>query len=150
VFAVAPVGGELASGDASIAADAFVEGLRDFYSAYNRNEPAWVDNLAADRLRYAADNTKITVMVPEVESDDTVSYREITGGASHDFKARDPITVAVTHRFALDVPYVNRIYSDGELPQGGQYQLMGARYTLTNEGVRDELPPKPTVPRANP
>jgi len=149
VFAVAPVSGEQTSSASSVQADQFVQGLRDFYQAYNRDAPAWVDNLAGDRLRYAADNTLITVMVPEVTGQ-TVSYSEISEGSTHEFQPRDPITVRVTHRYALDVPYVGAVYTDGRTAGGQRYHLMGARYTLTNEGVVDQLPPQPTVPRQDP
>ena len=151
VFAVMPVAGESASSTTDVAADQFVQGLRRYYEAYGKNEPAWIDALAAGRARYAAENTRITVMTPEVQPDHSVTYREIPDGSSYAFKARDPITVAVTHRFALGVPYVSRLYADGQQPGGkGRYTTMSARYTLTNEGVRDELPPKPNVPRRTP
>ncbi len=149
VHAVAPAGSRLGGSGSGVNVDAYVQGLHNLYEGYGRTTPPWVDQIAGPRLAYAADHTAITVMHVEVLPDDTVAFHEVPTGASHPFGAHDPVTVLVEHRLALGVPYINRIYSDGETG-GGQYRLVAARYTLSNEGMVDELPPQPTIPRTTP
>lgn len=146
IFAVAPVGGELESGGGSVDADEFVESLRTYYRMNGDTEPRWLDTLTADRLRYAAENTTVTVMTPVVDHDNhTIEYEPISPGGRHYFEARDPVTTQVVHRLNLGVPYVNRIFADGAHDDaGGRYITLTADYTLTLEGIRDELPPDPT------
>jgi len=111
--------------------------------------PRWLDTLAGDRLRYAARHTAITVMTPVVDGGaHEMVYEPIEAGERHVFEARDPVTVRVDHRLNLGVPYVNRIFADGShTGSAGRYIEMDADYTLPLEGIRDELPPQPTVPR---
>jgi hypothetical protein len=148
-IALMPVGGRQTSTNSSVNANAFVGGLGQYYTGHN--EPNWVANLAADRLRYALDNTSVAMMRPVIIDERTVEFREIGRGETHYFEARDPITTVVTHRLNLGIPYANRIFAQGENPHGpGRHVVVTAGYTLTNEGVRDELPPMPTIPRETP
>jgi len=69
------------------------------------------------------------------------------------------------------VPYVRFLFSDTPIQQGEydthygakaksygynhnaderRYRTMTAQYTLTNNGIIDELPPRPTIPRLDP
>ena len=94
----------------------------------------------------------ISVMSTTTTSDNRVIFTDLPGdGSTYTFGPRDPVTVRVTHRLHLAIPYVNALFSDGVLDasQGtGRYALVTAQSTLTNEGVYDDLPPKPDVPRA--
>jgi hypothetical protein len=154
VFAVAPVSGERSGGGGSVDADQFVASLRSYYSDHGSDPPRWLDTLAGDRLRYASRNTAITVITPQVDHNNRIiEYNAIGPEANpprmqHTFQPRDPVTVRVDHRLSLGVPYVNRIFADGEHDSGGgRYIEMRADYTLPLEGIRDELPPEPNVPR---
>ncbi|MFA7236527.1 MAG: TadE family protein [Phycisphaeraceae bacterium] len=155
-FALVPVAGRQTSSSSNISTAAYVSGLASFYSAYSVNQPPWINSLAADRLRFALDNTTITVMTPQVSGPD-VTFIPVNGGAAHKFQPRDPITVMVAHRLNLSVPYISAIFADGNNAStsgggggGGRYRLMTARYTLSNEGITDAMPPTPTIPRITP
>ncbi|MHB1157312.1 MAG: TadE family protein [Phycisphaerales bacterium] len=149
-FALVPVAGRQTSTSSNISTSAYVSGLASFYSAYSVNQPPWINSLAADRLRFALDNTTITVMTPQVNGPD-VTFIPVSGGSTHKFQPRDPITVMVAHRLNLCVPYISAIFADGyNADSAGRYRLMTARYTLTNEGITDAMPPTPTLPRITP
>ncbi len=144
VLAVMPVSGRSHNG--SVAADAFVSGLEEHYAGLNQETPKWVHTLAADRLRYAAANTQVTLLRTKGDAD-AVSFVSLNGGLS-EFGPREAVTVRVEHRFFLSVPYVSAIFADGESDeQGGRFTLIAAQYTLTNEGIPVELPPEPELPR---
>jgi Flp pilus assembly protein TadG len=151
-LAVVPVAGRQSSSETPVRADEFVAGLRQHYAAYGRDEPNWIENFAAKRMRYAIDHTQIIVYLTEAAPDEpSVHFREISEGSAYRFEARDAISVRVLHRLNLPVPYANRIFATGRHELGtGRYRLVTARYTMTNEGVRDEMPPTPTVPRRTP
>jgi len=145
-LALVPVGGRETEAVDSGTAEAFVNGLKQHYQAYGLNPPVWIDNFAADRLRYTLANTRVILSWY-----DDGTFIEIPDGGSHRYEARDPIATRVVHKLNLAVPYANRIYADGIHGDGpGRYRLVSARYVLTNEGVRDEMPPTPTVPRRTP
>ena len=75
-----------------------------------------------------------------------VTFRQIAG--THRFTAKDPITARVTHDLALTVPLAGYVFADGRLDgPGGFYTTVSAHYTLTNEGIDDQLPPLPALPR---
>jgi hypothetical protein len=150
-FATLPVAGQLDSGGGGSAAGDIQGAFEAFYSGYGRNAPGWVENMIAGKMRYALENTDTVVMTWERVDDNRIEFSEIGSGQSYEFTQRDAITVRVRHRLNLGVPYVNRIYADDRNPTGdGLYALVTAQYTLTNEGVRDELPPQPTIPRLTP
>jgi hypothetical protein len=144
VFGVLPVAGRATDGNVS--PDAFVQGLQSHFSAYGQQPPGWVGNLMPDRLRYAADNTTIAVLTCRAVGDD-LTFSELGQGQAYTFGPRDPVTVRVTHQLSLAVPYVRAFFSDGELDDGSRYTLVEAQYTLTNEGIVDQLPPQPELPR---
>lgn len=149
IFAAVPISGERRTTSSNIGVEQFVQSMRDFYQMNNAEEPRWLDTLLADRLRYAAENTAVLVMRPQVDGEARdVDFEPIEIGQQYQFQARDPVTVRVLHRFNLGVPYVNRVFADAahdDMP--GRYIELQADYTLTLEGRRDELPPQPTVPR---
>lgn len=149
-FALVPVAGRQTSANAAVDTAAYLSGLAAYYSAYNVNQPPWIESLAADRLRYALDNTQITVFTTQVNDND-VTFTAVPDGATQKFQPRDPITVQVSHKLNLSVPYVNAIFADGRNTNSpGRYRITVAKYTLSNEGILDTMPPKPTIPRANP
>lgn len=153
VFAVMPVSGRLntsASGGGAISADSFVSGLEKYFDASNQPKPKWVETLAADRLRYADANTKVEVCETTAHEDGSVTMTPIGEGSQHQFTPNDAVTVRVTHRFSLTVPYVRRIFADDEHSGSegyGLYTIMSAQYTLSNEGIANTLPPRPELPR---
>ncbi len=145
-FAVMPVCGKLDDSSELLRTDDFVDGLRDHFTRYGQDAPRWVDTLAADRLRYAAEHTDIQIMRTDVINQD-VTFDEVLPG-DDPFGPRESITVRVEHKLNLSVPYVRAIFADGDLPGGrGKYTLVTAHYTLTNEGVNPDLPEKPDLER---
>jgi len=140
VFAVLPVAGRSETGTAE--AEQFVEGLNDHYAAYGRDEPRWVERLAADRLRYADFNTEVILMVTIARADEETQFIALEDGR-HEFGPREPITVEVLHYLNLAVPYVWPIFADS---LDARDTLVTSRCTLTMEGIYTELPPRPTAP----
>lgn len=148
VFAVLPVSGRIAS--SGLATDDFVAGLTNYYTAYHQTAPAWINNFAGARLRYADANTLVSLMSTAVSDDGRVVFTDLPEDRAYSFGPREPITVRVTHRLYLSVPYIGMLFATGRLSgeQGsGRYTLVNAQYTLTNEGVYDDLPPRPQLPR---
>lgn len=145
-FAVAPVCGKLEDSSEDLRTDEYVAGLRDHFTGLGQDTPRWVENLAAARLRYAAENTDVQIM--ETDDDDgDVEFYEI-GSEGYVFGQREAITVRIEHRLNLSVPYVRAIFADGEHNNSrGKYTLVTAQYTLTNEGVDPDLPEPPELPR---
>jgi len=77
------------------------------------------------KAHYAAQFTDVDVTGPRL-------------GAT--FAEDGPLTVAVTHKFFLNVPYANRLFSDNIFAGfgAGTYQhTLTAQYTLSNEGARE-------------
>ena len=143
-LAVAPVSGKL-SGAVGPGEDV-VEGLREYYSAYGRNDPQWVSTLIADRIRYADAYTDITVLrTTVVDSQDVILRDQADEIEDLPFGPREPVTISVSHRFKLTVPYIWPIFADDS--EDGRYTTITASYTLINEGIVDELPPPPRLPR---
>lgn len=149
VFAVMPVSGRSASdGSSNISAEAFAQGLRQYYQANNTPTPRWVDTFAAARLRYADEHTRVEVCTTQTGKDGSVTILPIAAGVAHQFSPNDAVTVRVLHRFHLSVPYVRQIFADEDLPDGsGVYTLISAQSTLSNEGIAKNLPPKPAIRR---
>jgi len=146
-LALVPVSGRLADSPESLRTSDYVSGLHDYFDSYGTQTPRWVDTLAADRLRYAAAHTDVTVWHSQVMGND-VQWFQIEPGQYYVFGPHDPITVHVRHKLNLSVPYVRALFADGEHPDGrGMYALVEAQYTLTNEGIDPTLPPAPELPR---
>ncbi len=147
-MALVPVSGRMAEGSDLINADDFTSGLSTFYNSYSRNEPNWVERLAGYRVNYAAAHTDITVAVPEVTVNE-VTFEAVGNGQAYTFAAKDPVTIQVLHKLNLSIPWANRlIFADGEHDAGhGYYSEIWATSTLSIEGIRDDMPPQPTLPR---
>ena len=146
-LALVPVSGKLEQ-NSEVLPDGYVEGLHAYFASYGQDSPKWVDTLAAERLNYAVANTTVEIMETEVIGDDDVNFYAIGSNEDYPFGPRDAITVRVTHRLNLSVPYVRAIFDDGDHPDGnGKYTIVSAHYTLTNEGVITALPEQPELPR---
>ncbi|MDX1682643.1 MAG: TadE family protein [Phycisphaeraceae bacterium] len=146
VLAVMPVSGRLESG--SIDAEAFVDGLRDHYAPYSASPPRWIETLIAGRLRYADRHTSVELYATRTPNNVEVNFTPID--TSYTFEPVEPITVRVTHRFNLTVPYVGWVFADGRHSSDdgrGPYVDLDAHYTMINEGIIDRLPDPPSLPR---
>ena len=153
VFAVVPACGRSTQAPASgLDVNAYISGLTSFYQAYNKQPPAWITNgVLADRLRYADANT--TIQVYHIDSpanpNDAQSGLVLTPcaqGVPYTFGPKDPVTVEVTHKLNLAVPYVRALFAQAR--QGdSMYKTLTAQYTLNNEGIDMDLPPLPPLPR---
>ena len=159
-FALVPCAGRL-NGGTDAPAQAYVEGLAGHFNAYDRDAPAWVINLAADRLHYARANTIVALWKTSVHDEDgddwldTTRFTPVREGTTATFGPREPITVAVTHRLNLSVPIVAIFFHDGE--HGGEtstysrfYTQVTAHCTLPNEGIVQTLPEQPILERIEP
>lgn len=145
--ALIPVAGRQST-DPVGGADQFANALRQYYASYGEATPRWVDTLAADRYRYAMDNTSVRLLI--VKADDASATFQSVPGYPYTFGPKDPITVEVTHKLNLAVPYISMIFADGRQPDsagGNRYTNVTAHYILTNEGIVDALPPKPPLER---
>lgn len=146
-LALLPIAGRLDSAGAA-EGDLIVAGLGDYYAAQDADEPAWVQSMLAQRVAYAQSNTDMTVLRPSVEEDHQVTFIPLSEGQTETFDPKDPVSVGITHRFNLAIPWIQRIYADDEHPdRPGYYTELKAVFTLTNEGIRDDLPPQPTLER---
>lgn len=157
--ALIPVAGRLSDAEGgSPNAQAFADAFNSHYAAYGQTSPGWVDKLAADRYRYAFARTDATVMRTLAPPRDVqVAFAPIDQ-YPYTFGPKEPVSVEVRHKLNLAVPYVRWIFDDEDhtgqtwsqrVASAGKYTLVHARYTLTNEGILDELPPKPPLPREN-
>lgn len=151
VFALLPVAGQSAdagggSGGSGISGADVVSGLEEFYSGYGQQPPEWIQARIAERVSYADANTTVTIERPVIGAGHTITFEP-----ADSFEPKDPVTVRVEHRLNLSMPYVSRIFADGDHGEGtsggGRYMNILARATLTNEGIRDEMPPPPELPR---
>lgn len=144
-FALVPVCGQLEQGN--IDAEPYVGGLRILHEQLADDVPGWIDAVAAERLRYAAVNTEVTIESVQVVQG-IVEFESQTGQAV--FGPKDPICVRVDHRLNLAVPYVRFIFSDGQHTTArgeSAYTNVTARHTLHNEGIDPSMPPLPQLPR---
>lgn len=150
IFALVPVSGRVSDGNGSagdVSPAAYVDALRDHFDQGQGDRPAWVDTLAEDKVRYAASNTDITLLVYD-ENDQDGGFEALQG--VHTFGPRDPVTVRVEHRFNLAVPYVRFFFADGRYDTDdgeGAYAIIEAQTTLTNQGVPPEMPEPPAIRR---
>ena len=146
-FAVMPVSGRLDPG--SVDATPLVDGLDQFYADYGRDSPGWVGNLAGGRLQYAFTHTQVDLLRANAEGE-RVEFERLPGGSVQFFEPREAVTVLVTHKLNLAIPWVRPIFADGEFDTAdgpGGYAEITARATLTNEGIDPHLPPEPELKR---
>ncbi|MCE9592519.1 MAG: pilus assembly protein [Planctomycetes bacterium] len=159
-FALTPVSGRMTQGVA--AADDLVPAFTAHYDSYKTTAPAWVASRLADQYRYADAATDISVMrtIFSLSQPDTVSFAALPEGAAYVFGPKEPVTVRVTHKLYLAIPYIGALFADGRLEdaesptttlsgsgEGARYSLVSSQYTLVNEGVSPELLPPPQLPR---
>lgn len=147
VLSLVPVAGRLA--ESGTATQTYVAGLSHHFASYGMSDPAWLTNLAADRLRYADAYTRVTLLRTTVPSPQEVEFDELRNGR-HTFSPREAISVRVEHELHLAVPYASMLFADDwhETRDGlSRYSLVEAQYTLTNEGVPVPLPPRPSIDR---
>lgn len=148
-IALVPFSGRVDSSRNTQLADRFSEGFGQYFS--DTSEPNWTGDYAREKLNYALEQTEVVLGYPEVLDTETVEMVRLTNGETYTYANRGAITVFLTHRLYLGVPYVNRLFADGRVEGGkGSYVEVEADCTLTNEGMRDELPPMPTIPRTTP
>ena len=137
-------GGDLVdSAGEDVTDERLVSALGEYYAG--ASEPPWVETLAASRLRYALDNTSIRLGYLDIDADDqffgVITLRD---GEAYEYEPFEDIAVTVEHRLNLALPYVNRLFATGRNEGGpGYHREVSAQYTLTNQGLRDELPPEP-------
>jgi Flp pilus assembly protein TadG len=158
VWALTPVGGKGQGGSAP--ADQFAQGIDQYYSAMGQKAPYWADHVIPDRVRYADANTSITVLITTATTaPPQVTFEPLGNGQTYTYgygmgvapptdpprSSRDPVTIQVTHRFNLSIPYVRAIFADNR-SKDISYSTISAQYTLTNEGIDTSLPPRPTRP----
>ena len=144
-LALLPVAGRLEN---SVNASGLVDGLNAHYDAYQKPRPNWINSLIAKRYAYVEANTDIKLFAIEIDKADPNHPIVNFIDPPATFGPRDPITVRVSHRLSLTVPYVSIFYADDKhAPETGtgRYANVEAQYTLTNEGVLDALPPRPTL-----
>lgn len=148
-YALMPVSGRL--GIASAPGEAYADALHRYYADQGHATSAWVDELAADRLRYAFHpvNTNIVVAYTK-QSNEGLIWTDLRPAEMYTFGPKDSITIRVEHRFNLSVPYVRAVFTDGShrISGGtGMYSRISAQYTLTNKGISEQLPPRPELQR---
>jgi len=135
-------------------ADGIHGAMTSYFNDLRGSAPAWVDTLIEDRLHYAADHDNTRITIRRMRLDDhshQVVFEALADGDYETFGPREPITVQLIHRFNLSVPYVRSVYAeDSQDIRGGyrgMYTEISTQYTLTNEGLMDELPPLPDLER---
>lgn len=151
VMALLPIGGQ-ADGGGEYDADAVADGFSAFYAAYGSSEPPWIANFVARRVNYVSQHTHVRLYRPFVVGGVGVEFEEVDG--TFEFEPKDPVTVEVLHGFYLSVPYASWAFSDDKLEYddegvggGDRIMTLKATATLTLEGITDELPPEPELPR---
>lgn len=150
VMALLPIGGQ-ADGGGAYNAQAVADGFSSFYSSYGSSQPPWIANLVARRVSYISEHTRVQLYRPYVIGDTGVEFEEVDG--TFEFEPKDPVTVEVVHGFYLSVPYASWAFSDSKLETdsdvggGSRIMTLSASATLTIEGITDELPPEPELPR---
>lgn len=146
VFAMMPVSGPGTPRNSSLRG-----GVESIYRRAGQDPPRWSEELLDRRLAYASANTRVAIA--RIDPDQTGSgvYLVVSPraeGAAHRFGSRDAVGVIVEHNFFLSVPFVSRLFSDGSTSDpDGHYADLTGYFMLTNEGVVDTLPPRPTIPR---
>jgi len=159
-FAVAPVSGRLSAAGGGDPV-AFEAGLSAFFRDAGQTPPPWVSGLAGERLAYAQRHTEIGLYVTRVTEGggaelDRVSPPPFGGSADGDdnvtvgFGPKDPVTIGVSHKLHLSIPWVSGWFSDGTHETlGGRtaYSVVSATSTMTLEGYDVNLPELPVVER---
>ena len=98
------------------------------YSYYGEPVPAWISRRYEHMYEYALKYTQVDLARPR-------------NGAV--YGEREDLSVTVRHTLFLSVPYANRVFALGPsgraLPDGEYGTEVEITYTLTNQGVEDEI-----------
>jgi len=158
MIAVLPVSGRESGSTA--AAGEIVSGVGEVFSVQGKGEPAWIDELLAERLAYAMNHTSVILeKVTPGNDSQSVNYQVASGYEV--FSPKEAIAARVRHEFALSVPLASRVFAaigesgtyspasrNGDSPgPPGQWTMIESRAILTNEGIDRRLPEPPEVPR---
>lgn len=156
-FALAPVSGRLSPDGGDPAA--FEAGLAAYFSSYGEDAPVWVERLAAQRLAYAQAHTEIGLYLTRALDNGSVELERLSPppfSAPDDdavpvgFGPKDPVTVGVSHKLHLSIPYASAFFADGQHQTVGgttAYAIVSATSTMTLEGYDVNLPELPEVER---
>lgn len=147
-LAVMPVCGRDNAGP--IEGGQIADGVESHLRAYGVAPPAWVDNFVAARARYAGNHTEVRLRYQSQTPDGLIDFPLVDG--SWEYGPQDPIMVEVVHDLNLAVPYVRGLFADGSHTTAdgrGAYARVRASSTLSNQGVDDQLPEPPTIPRVD-
>lgn len=113
-----------AAGDSTV----IQEGMARFYELYGEEVPGWISNMLPAKYEYAWEHTEVTLHPP--------ANGQIYGD-------NEELRVWLRHTVYLSVPYANRIFAlvgaARGLPRGGFGTDVEVTYTLTNQGVEDEI-----------
>lgn len=150
--AIAPVSGRNEDDHPLFAADAARDALSGYLADAGIAEGNWVDRSYAQRLRYAAHHTRVWLQVlPPGFDEESTAFVSIPDGAEYTFGPLETVTVRVEHDLAISVPYVWRIFADGDRDDAaGGFATLTSRATLHNEGIDPRLPEEPPLPRVDP
>jgi len=101
------------------------EAYERFFTLYGRRPPRWVHTMLADKWEYALAHTRVAISEP---ANGTI------------YGDHEDIRVSVYHDLYLSVPVARRVFGS-ELPgASGHFAAQAtATYTLTNQGVEDEI-----------
>ena len=151
VYALVPVAGRLNTQAAG--SDIYTNHLQHYFNTYDRTAPNWVDRLAGMKLQYANAYTDIDLYIarPSADTAPQLQYTLVPRDSTYTFGEREAVTVRVTHRLNLAMPYVGSMFADGKHDANagtGRYVITEAMYALTNEGIDPYLPLEPTLPRS--
>ncbi len=145
-FAMAPVSGKINDGAEG---ERLASGLRSMYGGLDAEVPGWVDSLAGQRLNYALAHTEAQLYYTRVRRGN-VDFVEVGNGATIQYNPKSPVTVGVTHKLHLSIPYASVLFSGGTHATAGgttHYSEINATSTLTLEGYDRNLPEAPPVDR---
>ena len=145
-FALAPVSGKVGAGAEG---ERLASGLTAMYEDLGAEVPGWVDSLAGQRLNYALEHTDAKLYYTRVRRGG-VRLVEVGNGGTIFYDPKAPVTVGVSHRLHLSIPYASVLFSDGTHGTAGgdtHYANLFATSTLTLEGYDRNLPEEPPVER---
>ncbi|MEX2673000.1 MAG: TadE/TadG family type IV pilus assembly protein [Phycisphaeraceae bacterium] len=151
--ALLPVAGPRGSAtDGATLGPGVAQGLATMHRRLGEREPVWIHDRMPGRMNYALEHTEIELF--RMHGSEAGSGGDWTDGGevraergTTIWGPRDAVAVHVEHRLHLSVPYVNRIFADGETTWGGLTMKLGARSMLTNFGLPEQLPDAPDLPR---
>ena len=117
-------GGSAGGGDSALIQD----GLTRFYTLYGEDVPGWITKMLPAKYEYAWEHTEVRLHPP--------ADGQIYGDS-------EELRVWLRHTVYLSVPYASRVFAmlgGGEsMPEGGFGTDVEVTYTLTNQGVEDEI-----------